>query len=55
LAVSISSALSCSLVAHAQTVLEEVTVTGTRVRVTEGMAAPTPVTVVTRDEKTDVD
>lgn len=30
--------------------LEEITVTGTRIRQTDGMAAPTPVTVVTPEE-----
>jgi iron complex outermembrane recepter protein len=49
LAASISSALSCSVVARAQSV-EEITVTGSRVRVTQGMAEPTPVTVVTLEQ-----
>jgi iron complex outermembrane recepter protein len=49
LAASISSALSCSVAARAQD-LEEITVTGSRVRVTQGMAEPTPVTVVTQEQ-----
>jgi iron complex outermembrane recepter protein len=49
LAASISSALSCGAAAQEQNV-EEITVTGSRVRVTQGMAEPTPVTVVTPDE-----
>jgi outer membrane receptor protein involved in Fe transport len=33
--------------------LEEITVTGTRIRATDGMAAPTPVTAITTGELTD--
>lgn len=33
--------------------LEEITVTGTRIRATDGMAAPTPVTAITTNELTD--
>ena len=36
--------------AYAQDEVEEVTVTGSRIRMTDGMAAPTPVTVVTPAE-----
>lgn len=50
LAVSISSAISCSLAAQAQDQIEEITVTGSRIRVTQGMAEPTPVTAVTTEE-----
>lgn len=50
LAVSISSAVACSIAARAQDDIEEITVTGSRIRVTQGMAEPTPVTVVTTDE-----
>jgi outer membrane receptor protein involved in Fe transport len=50
LAASISSAISYGVAAQDQGVVEEITVTGSRVRVTQGMAEPTPVTVVTQDE-----
>lgn len=50
LAASISSALSIGAGAQAQDELEEVIVTGSRIPVTQGMAEPTPVTVVTREE-----
>jgi iron complex outermembrane receptor protein len=50
LAVSISSALSCGLAVQAQDDIEEITITGSRIRVTQGMAEPVPVTVMTPDE-----
>ena len=49
LAISVSSAITCSMLTQAQEI-EEISVTGSRIRVTEGMASPTPVTVVTPDE-----
>jgi len=39
-----------SALAQDQPALEEITVTGSRIRQTDGMAAPTPVTVITPDE-----
>jgi outer membrane receptor protein involved in Fe transport len=50
LAASISSAISGNVSAQNPSDVEEITVTGSRVRVTQGMAEPTPVTVVTLDE-----
>lgn len=50
LAMSISSAITCSLVAQAQDDIEEIQVTGSRIRVTQGMAEPVPVTVMTPDQ-----
>src|SRR5690606_23226635 len=51
---AIASAIACSSTASAQNAdagdLEEVRVTGSRIRMTDGMAAPTPVTVVTPAE-----
>ena len=41
---------SSMVFAQADQDLEEVTVTGSRIRMTDGMAAPTPVTVVTPEE-----
>lgn len=46
LALAVASAVSTSPILVAQD-LEEITVTGTRIRVTDGMAAPTPVTSLT--------
>ena len=51
LSLAIASAVSVSPALMAQD-LEEITVTGTRIRVTDGMAAPTPVTSVTPVELT---
>lgn len=53
LAVSIATALACTqdvLAQDANGDIEEVAVTGSRIRLTSGMATPVPVTVVTRDE-----
>lgn len=50
LAISISSVMISSVAAQAQNEVEEILVTGSRIRVTEGMAAPTPVTVLQPDE-----
>jgi iron complex outermembrane recepter protein len=50
LTVAIGASVSCSPSLFAQeaaTQLEEISVTGTRIRVTDGMAAPTPVTSMT--------
>jgi outer membrane receptor protein involved in Fe transport len=48
IALSISAALTFSQVVQAQeNELEEITITGTRIRMTDGMAAPTPVTSLT--------
>ena len=48
---AITSAITFSTTVHAQDDdLEEITVTGSRIRQTDGMAAPTPVTVVTPEE-----
>ena len=47
LALAIASAVSASPVLLAQEEIEEISVTGTRLRVTDGMAEPTPVTSVT--------
>ena len=48
---AITSALIQSPLALAQEdEIEEITVTGSRIRQTDGMAAPTPVTVMTTDE-----
>src|SRR5690606_32740339 len=49
LALSIGAALT-TLPAYAQNDIEEISVTGSRIRMTSGMSTPTPVTVVTRDE-----
>lgn len=53
MAVAVSAALPFSPFLHAQeeaTELEEITVTGSRIRMTDGMAEPTPVTSVTVQE-----
>jgi len=50
LCVAVIAALGTGGAALAQQPLEEVTVTGTRVRQTDGMATPVPVTVVTPNE-----
>src|SRR5687768_7256852 len=50
LAVSVTAAIACSLNAQAQDGIEEISVTGSRVRMTSGMAEPVPVTVVTMEE-----
>jgi iron complex outermembrane recepter protein len=55
LAVSISSAISCSFAVQAQDDIEEITITGSRIRVTEGMAEPVPVTVMTPDQLRSLD
>jgi iron complex outermembrane recepter protein len=52
LVISIAAAASLSAQVNAQEQLEEISVTGSRIRLTSGMATPTPVTVVTRDEMT---
>jgi len=51
-AVAVATASTASIPAFAQDDggIEEITVTGSRIRQTDGMAAPTPVTVVTPDE-----
>src|SRR5688572_1238403 len=51
LAVSIATALACTPHAQAQQeVIEEISVTGSRIRQTSGMATPVPVTAVTISE-----
>lgn len=55
LALSIGSILAPTLLQAAQSDLEEIQVTGTRIRVTDGMVQPTPVTAVTVDEMRDFD
>ena len=50
LALSVSAAIACSITTQAQDDLEEITVTGSRIRMTSGMATPVPVTVVTTQE-----
>lgn len=47
---AITTSLISSPNLFAQEDIEEITVTGSRIRQTDGMAAPTPVTVVTPDE-----
>jgi len=54
LAMSISAALLAGTQVQAQEV-EEVTITGSRIRLTDGMVQPTPVTAVTTDEMRDFD
>jgi outer membrane receptor protein involved in Fe transport len=60
-ALALTASLSLASLAHAQeapaasdngdaVVLEAVTITGSRIRTTDGMVTPTPVTVVTPDE-----
>ena len=49
LAASISSAITCAFVVEAQDI-EEISITGSRIRVTQGMAEPVPVTVMTPDQ-----
>src|SRR5690554_7573275 len=48
---AVSAALSYTPVSFAQD-LEEITVTGSRIRQTDGMTMPTPVTAVTTEELT---
>jgi len=55
LALSVTSILLGSSVLQAQEDLEEIRVTGTRIRNTDGMVQPTPVTTVTTDEMRDFD
>jgi iron complex outermembrane receptor protein len=50
-----TSAITFSSTAFAQSEVEEVRVTGTRIRQTDGMVTPTPVTAVTTDEMRDFD
>lgn len=50
IALSIASAILVSNVVQAQQDLEEIQVTGTRIRQTDGMVTPTPVTAVTTTE-----
>ncbi|MDR0781816.1 MAG: TonB-dependent receptor [Pseudomonadales bacterium] len=51
LVLSVAAAASLwSVAATAQQALEEIQVTGTRIRATDGMVMPTPVTAVTTDE-----
>ena len=55
---AITSAIAINSGAYAQNTdakLEEITVTGSRIRITNGMAAPTPVTVVTIGELNNFD
>jgi len=54
LVVSVASAMAMSMEANAQQTqeVEEISVTGSRIRITSGMATPVPVTVMTRDELT---
>jgi iron complex outermembrane receptor protein len=47
---AITAAMSMGTAVYAAEEVEEVTVTGSRIRVTDGMAAPTPVTVVSTAE-----
>src|SRR5690554_5883829 len=44
---AITASLMVSGVVQAQGVLEEIQVTGSRIRTTDGMATPTPVTAIT--------
>ncbi len=56
LAMSVSAAMfSATTVLAAEEGLEEIQVTGTRIRNTDGMVTPTPVTAVTTDEMRDFD
>src|SRR5688572_25539682 len=50
LAVSVTAALLISGTAMAQQPVEEIAITGTRIRATDGMVTPTPVTSVTTSE-----
>ena len=54
---AVTSAMAQSLPLYAQdsAAIEEITVTGSRIRQTDGMAAPTPVTVMTTDELSNFD
>jgi len=52
---AITTAITCNSSVYAQDEVEEVTVTGSRIRMTDGMAAPTPVTVVTPAELNNFD
>ena len=49
LAVSVTTAIACAVHVQAQEI-EEISVTGSRVRMTSGMAEPVPVTVVSMEE-----
>src|SRR5687768_7966070 len=55
LALSVATAISVGDIAHAQEPVEEIEVTGTRIRNTDGMVMPTPVTAVTTEEMRDFD
>lgn len=50
LALSVAAAMLVASGAQAQEKLEEIQVTGTRIRTTDGMVTPTPVTAVSADE-----
>ncbi len=52
---AIAAGLVMSPVINAAEALEEIQITGSRVRTTDGMAAPTPVTAITLTELTDID
>lgn len=49
-AMSITAAVTCTMHAQAQEEIEEISVTGSRIRMTSGMATPVRVTVATMDE-----
>lgn len=50
LAISVTTALAISQQLYAQEQIEEISVTGSRIRMTDGMASPVPVTAVTTGE-----
>ncbi|MGV3592231.1 MAG: TonB-dependent receptor plug domain-containing protein, partial [Gammaproteobacteria bacterium] len=55
IALSIASAVLVTSGVQAAEELEEIQVTGTRIRTTDGMVQPTPVTAVTTDEMRNFD
>src|SRR5687768_12453026 len=55
LAISIASALFTNTLVYAAEELEEIQITGTRIRTTDGMVQPTPVTAVTTAEMQNFD
>jgi outer membrane receptor protein involved in Fe transport len=55
LALSVAAAMLVATGAQAQERLEEIQITGTRIRTTDGMVTPTPVTAVTTAEMRDFD
>jgi len=50
LTMSVATALACTAHAQAQEAVEEISITGSRIRMTSGMAEPVPVIVVTISE-----